>query len=448
MATRTLAGFAADLDYDDIPAAALERAGVCLTDTVGVALFGAGLPWSRIIIDYARSVGQGGASTILGAPGVKVHAPLAALANGALSHAFELDSLRKPSTGVHPGAILGGSGFAVGEELGCSGKALLTAFVAGCEVMSRIGAATRHTSEILGFHAPGLTGVFGAAVTAGRLMGLGPEQMTNALGISGSLCSGVLEFAKSGSGGMVKRLHLGRAAEGGVMAATLARDGFTGPDSILEGEFGFLFTYAHEPDLAKLTAGLGDSWETEFICLKRFPCHITAHTPVQGLLELQEEHGFSGADVEALTIGASEKVLSHHVIPEPKDIMAAQYSVPFSAALALYRDPRDPRSFLDGAIDDPGILALSRKVRVEPYAEAAKPGNAWASRVEVRLRDGRVLEKAVDDFEGTPSRPMDDDARRRKFTTLAAGLGEAKANALFESLEGLAGRDSLAGLLE
>ncbi len=111
MATRTLAGFAADLDYDDIPEPARERAGVCLTDTVGVALFGAGLPWSRIIIDYARNAGQGGASTILGAPGVKVHAPLAALANGALSHAFELDSLRKPSTGVHPGAILACSTF-------------------------------------------------------------------------------------------------------------------------------------------------------------------------------------------------------------------------------------------------------------------------------------------------------------------------------------------------
>ena len=94
------------------------------------------------------------------------------------------------------------------------------------------------------------------------------------------------------------------------------------------------------------------------------------------------------------------------------------------------------------------LLALSRKVKVEPYEEAAKPGNAWASRIEVRLRDGRVLEKTVDDFEGTPSRPMDDDARRRKFTTLAAGLGEAKANALFESLEGLAERASIVGLLE
>src|SRR4029453_9082913 len=117
---------------------------------------------------------------------------------------------------------------------------LITATVAGAEVMIRIGRATQHSNEGRGFHAPGTTGPFGAAVTCGKLMGFDAECTQNALGIAGSLACGLLEFARAGNGAMVKRLHLGRAAEGGVLAASLAGQGFTGPASVLEGEFGFL----------------------------------------------------------------------------------------------------------------------------------------------------------------------------------------------------------------
>ena len=105
-------------------------------------------------------------------------------------------------------------------------------------------------------------------------------RMTNAIGIAGSLACGLLEFARSGTGAMVKRLHLGRAAESGVMAASLAADGFTGPISVLEGEYGFLNVYCGEHDVAALTGGLGEEWVTRRTLFKRFPCHITAHTSV------------------------------------------------------------------------------------------------------------------------------------------------------------------------
>jgi 2-methylcitrate dehydratase PrpD len=124
---------------------------------------------------------------------------------------------------------------AVAEEMEVSGREFITAFVAGFEVLHRIGDAAREKSEKLGFHAPGVTGPFGAAIVAGRLLNLNAGQMTNALGIAGSLSSGLLEFAKSG-GGTVKRLHLGHGTQSGVMAAMLARDGFAGPATILEGK--------------------------------------------------------------------------------------------------------------------------------------------------------------------------------------------------------------------
>ena len=173
--------------------------------------FGSTVPSSKILLAYADHYGKGGRSSILGTS-LKVHAPFAALANGALAHSFEMDSLVSPSVGVHPGASLLPPALAVAQEIGATGKEFITAFVAGFEVMHRIGDASLQTSEKLGFHVPGVTGTFGGAVVAGRLLKLNVEQMTHALGIAGSLSAGLLEFSRSG-GGMVKRLHLGRAAE-------------------------------------------------------------------------------------------------------------------------------------------------------------------------------------------------------------------------------------------
>src|SRR5688572_7496492 len=245
-AARTLAEFAVGLDYEVIPGDVVDRAKTSIIDTVGAMTFGADLPWSRIMVEYVVRTSAPGKGSIVGTQH-KARGQLAALANGVLAHSFELDSLCDPSVGVHPGASLTAPGIPVAQAQGRSGKALLTAYVAGFEVMYRIGDAARHSSEKIGFHAPGLTGVFGGAVVTGLLMKLDADRMTNALGIGGSLCSGLLEFSRSG-GGMVKRLHLGRAAEGGAMAATLAREGYTGPHTVLEGKFGFLNVFAQEKE--------------------------------------------------------------------------------------------------------------------------------------------------------------------------------------------------------
>ena len=163
--------------------------------------------------------------------------------------------------------------------------------------------------------------------------------MTSALGIAGSLACGLMEFARSGTGAMVKRLHLGRAAESGVLAASLAADGFTGPQSVIEGEAGFLKVFCTEWDLGDVTRGLGSEFATLNLCLKRFPVHMTAHTAVQAVLELQAEYRFNGADVDRVTVAGTERMATINNIADPTDIMMAQYSIPFCVALALFRDP-------------------------------------------------------------------------------------------------------------
>lgn len=425
-ASQTLAGFAAALKYEDIPAAVIERAKACIADTIAACTFGAQLPWSRIVIDLAKENSAAGDASILGTP-YAIRPPYAALANGATAHAFELDSMCQPSVGAHPGAGLAVPGLAVAQAQRNSGRELITAFVAGAEVMYRIGDAAHHSSEKIGFHAPGLLGVFGGAITAGLLLKLDTDRLTHALGIAGSLTAGILEFSKSG--GMVKRLHLGRAAEGAVNAALLARNGFTGPARVIEGKFGFLNVFCRDPDMAKLTAGFGETWHTLKTTLKCYACHSTAHVPVTAALAIKAQ-GIHGDDIESIVVSGSEKMCSHHDISEPQDMTTAQYSAPFSVAMAFYCDPRDPGVFNDAALNDPAIRALTRKVRLEVRAKQAGD-TTLASCVTVRLKNGRSIEETCQFFPGMPQRPLTVDELRTKFLALTGSLPPAQATQLF-----------------
>jgi len=432
--TAQLAAYAAALRYEDLPPEVLQRAKHCIIDTVAAITYGNDLPWSRILIAYAERIGRGGASRILGHHGAPVQAPAAALANGALAHAFEMDNLTKPGTGCHPGATLLAPALAVAQERRdrrIGGRDLLTAVVAGAEVMIRIGHATLHSNEKRGFHAPGTTGPFGGAVAIGRMLGFDAATMGNALGIAGSLGCGLLEFARSGTGAMVKRLHLGRAAESGVLAAELAAGGFTGPVSVLEGAAGFFKVYCDKTDMGALTHGLGSEYEMLTTLIKRYACHITAHTPIQAVEELRAEHRFSAADIEHITISGIERMVRVNNIPEPTDRMMAQYSVPFCVALSLHRDARDPDSFDERVTEDQAIAETCRRIALT-IAEEPETYGSLASTATVHLKDGRIVTRRVEEFKGTPADPLDEAELRQKFLFLTRRIKNAEA--LFERL--------------
>jgi len=432
--TRRLADYAVAVRYEDLPPPVIQRAKDCITDTVGAIIYGADLPWSKMIIAYARANGPGGNSFILGAGGEPVRAASAALANGALAHAFELDNLTKPGSGVHPGATLVPSALAVAQQQGTSGRDLVTAFVAGAEVMIRIGRATKHTNEARGFHAPGTTGPFGATVAVGKLHSFDSAKMTNALGIAGSLAGGLLEFARS-DGAMVKRLHLGRAAEGGVLAASLAAEGFTGPSTVLEGDYGFLRVFCSDYDLNELTRELGETYLTMTTMIKRFACHVTAHNPVEATLGLKQEHSFSGSDVASIAVVGNQRMARINNIPVPADVMHAQYSVPFSVALSVYRDPRDPRSFDESAMRDPDIRALAQRVSMS--VADGQASSDLSCTLTITLKDGRVLTRRVTGFRGTPEQPLDQAGLRERFLMLTRHLNQSKMEDLFDRLQRL-----------
>lgn len=428
--SRTLAEFAVGLRYESIPPEVIERAKDCLIDTVGACVYGSQLPWTQTVIGYATRNSAPGECSVFGTP-VKVRAPFACLCNGASAHAFELDALVEPSVGIHPSAALAVPGLAPAQGRRLSGKALLTAYVAGFEVLYRIGHAANHSIEKVGFHSPGVVGLFGTAAVVGRLFDLDTEKMANAFGIAGSLSSGLMEFSRTG--GMVKRLHLGRAAEGGFMAAILARDGYTGPAGVLDGKFGMLNVFCRDAQPARLTQDLGSVWHVMKTKIKRYACHSTAQVPVTLALDLKERHRISGDDVAAVSIAGGEKVVAQHAINEPRDITMMQYSVPFSVAVALYRDPLDPRTFSEATLTDSKIRALARTAQVELLKSA--PGySSSACRLKIALKNGKTLGAEGHDFKGTPTMPLTRDELLEKFLKLTAHRDRAKAERLFSQL--------------
>jgi 2-methylcitrate dehydratase PrpD len=232
---------------------------------------------------------------------------------------------------------------------------------------------------------------------------------------------------------MVKRLHLGRASEAGVLAASLAAGGFAGPRTVLEGEFGFLRVFCTKWDTAELTRGLGEEFVVSTTVLKRYPCHATAHAAVKAVRDLQAEHGFTGAEVEAIIVTGTSRMVERHNISEPADLMLAQYSIPFSVALALYREARDPESWDETALADPQIRALCRRIRVAPERNGEHGGT-----VTITFADGRRLERRAENGMLEPGELAD------KFMRLTrAALGEQPAGALFERLQRLEEEESL-----
>jgi 2-methylcitrate dehydratase PrpD len=365
--TERLVDYVASLRYEDIPADVVRAAKNTIVDGVAACAFGYGFPWSQAVLRAAlRMGGGGGICAVLGPDAPALHAPFAALVNGALAHSFELDGGTRKGVGAHPFGTVFTAALPVAQEVGASGRDLITAFVAGSEALLRIGKATGRSNEHRGFHAPGTTGPFGAAIACSLLKSASRDQLLNAVGIAGSLASGLRQFSKSSTGGMVKRLHFGRAAEAGVLAASLAQEGFDGPHDVLEGKAGFLRVFCDSFDVDELVRGLDrETFCMREISMKHFATHGSTQAPLKSLLELFDRHTMTSAEISSVTVVASRESVENHDGRAPKDLMQAQYSIPFCIALACMRDIRDPRSMREDALADPGILQMLSRVNVE-----------------------------------------------------------------------------------
>jgi aconitate decarboxylase len=413
-ATRDLAEFAAGLRFENIPAAVVEHAKLCILDGLGVALFGAGLPWTRHVRDLAIAEGGTPVASLWGTAH-KGSVAQAALVNGTAGHAFEMDDIHKESI-VHPNSLACPVALALAETGGISGREVVTAIVAGYEVGTRVGNAATMALFLRGFHPQGTSGTFVAAATAGRILGLSADQMQHAFGIAGSMGAGLMAAQE---GAMVKRLHAGRAAESGVRAAQLAQRGFTGISDVLEAGYGgFLSSFSGAPNPGRLTAGLGSVWETAEVGFKLYPSVTSIHTALDALDTVMTEQNLQAGDIERISVGCSHMTFVHTAWAyKPAGVTAAQMNLFYGLAMiALHRDA-SVGQYQEGQLADPAALAFMQRITAfeDDGLEAMGAAFRHACRLELRTKDGRTFRHERLARRGSPEAPVGAAEIVRKF---------------------------------
>jgi 2-methylcitrate dehydratase PrpD len=342
------------------------------------------------------------------------------LCNGTAIHGFELDDVLDEAI-VHPGAVVVPAALAAAESVDATGARLLLGIIAGYETINRVGLAIGVEPSRRGHHQTALAGPVGAAVAAGVIFGFNEEQLITAVGLACSTSSGTKSFAAGTGGGMMKRMHAGRAAESGVRMAQLARRGFTAPPTALDGRFGLLEVLSGKsarPD--ELARELGTHWALQHVYVKMYPCCAWIQPVVQQIVALRGGRPLRPADIKKLRVGVSSYSAKNNSSVAPPDTMGAQYSLPYCSALAATAEPSDPLMFTAEAIADPARRDLARRVElfVDPEMEAAYPH--YGARVELVVAGGEHRTSVVMDPHGMPSDPCSEGERVEKFTRLAS----------------------------
>jgi 2-methylcitrate dehydratase PrpD len=436
--TRQIARFVSETSYDALPAQVRDRAKALSLDMVGIAVRARHDAESTppMLAAVSRLGLAGGACTVIGdAAG---YAPAgAAMVNGTLAHSLDFDDTHAPGS-LHPSAPIVPAALAAAEMSGADGKTVIAAAVAGYEVQIRLALALDPAAHYdRGFHPTATCGAFGAAAAAGRALQLDEDGYANAFGIVLSMSAGSMQFLVNGA--WTKRSHVGHAAMCGLIAATLAREGYQGAAEAVEGKWGFLHAYAPAADPAKAVDGLGRQWETMRIAVKPYPSCRYTHAAVDGILALAREHGIQAGEVDEVSVGLPEAGWKITGDPEPakqspKSVVDGQFSMAFCAAVAL-RGGGLAWDDYARHLGDPATLALCKKVRtrVDPKVQADFPAEMSAS---LRIRTGRgAFETYVRTPKGEPANFLSAAELRAKFDGLTGPYLSARrrdelANAL------------------
>jgi len=400
-----------------VPDKALAVARNAFLDTMGVTLAGAVEPGSRIVQELATSEAAG-PCRIFGTA-LQTSATWAALANGAAAHALDFDDMCFVSL-AHPSAPLVATALAVGEKLGATGRTLLEAYVAGFEIEAVLGRTMnpRHYQE--GWHCTSTLGTVGAAATAARILKLDAGRTTHCLAIAASKASGL----KENFGTMTKPLHVGMAARNGVMAALLARKGFTANDRVLEGPQGFLKAMASEKsDVDAVCQNLGRHWEIldTGITVKLYPSCAATHPALDAVLDLRQKHSLTPDQIEAVEIQVDSVTPPLLAYDRPQTGLEGKFSMPFCVAAALVYGEVTLETFQTQQIQNARVQELLPRITMRPNPALGKNAPALTQAIlTMRLRNGQVLTREANGARGYPDRPASPQDLDKKF--ISCGL--------------------------
>ncbi|MEV6253960.1 MmgE/PrpD family protein [Nocardia sp. NPDC051929] len=430
-----------ELDYDSIPAAALDGARRLMQDQLAVQIGCAALPWSRAVLELTLASHAPGAAHVTGSAHT-MSAADAAFVNATYGHGFEYDDAHRSSSS-HPGSTVVSAALAVGEEMGATLREVITGIVAGYEVYTRIGILAAPELLERGFHPHGLLSAFGAAAVVAKMRGFDAETTVHALSIAMSHSAGTTEYTSSG--GSVKRLHAGIGTRNGIRAAEMAAAGITGPTTFLTGRKGFYRSYVGRPvaeNAAQLFAP-DAPFEITRLWIKPYCCCGINHAYIDGARQLAAKAGAVTAIRLGIQSGGDVIIGNQNANAyAPRIIEHLQYSLPFQFALAITGHGNGFRvhhDYLSGALDlgpDSAVAEMARRVRIEVDTEldAAYPGR-WIADITATYDDGSREHVFVDNPLGTAENPMsadDLDAKFRDLTSVA--MGTERSEALLKSI--------------
>jgi len=428
--TCELVGFLHRLRAEDLPDEVLDRARYFLLDYLAVTIRGSreesARAVQRMVQRGAPSAAMPNSATVFGTL-IRTLPGFAALANGTAAHGIEMDDTHSGGS-IHLGATMFSVALALVEAVpDANAEAFMPAVIAGYEAAARIAMAAQPQEQYaLGFHPTQTCGVFGAAITASKLLRLTAEQTLNAVGIAGSMAAGSMEFLAEGSWN--KRIHPGLASQNGIHAALLAAEGFTGPRHILEGRDGFLHGYSRRALPERLTAGLGQSFQILHTAVKPHACCRYMQGPIDAILALVREHRMPPGDIQKIEIAVLEA--GWGIVCEPRErkyhpesVVDAQFSMPFGAAVAVVCGSAGLDQFSIEQIRSSKITEVMNKVVLIKDSEIEKTfPNEWPARVTIHANGGRAYQKFVRYPKGDPENPLTWDEMAEKFRSLAGAV--------------------------
>ena len=408
-ATIDIADFCTGLKYSDLSSDNIESAKEQALDFIGLAARGSLVDSSRILLSFVKKIKCTGDSIVIGDK-TAVAPQYAALLNGAYAHSLDYDDVCNEAS-LHPGAPIFPAAFAAAEMVKASGADFILSVVIGYEVMCRLGKVLEPSKHYgRGFHSTGTCGVFGAAAAVGRLFGLNSAQMAAAFGICGSQAAGSMEFLTDGT--WTKRMHPGWAAHSGLLSAMLAQEGFTGPATIFEGKDGFLNAYSYDTNSDKLVEGLGKDYFISKTSIKPYPCCRYTHGPIYGILKLMKENDLSSEDVDEIIIGMLEVSYSIVIEPaelkyNPQNVVDAQFSMPFAAAVAVLFGKVSADEYSDKVISSDQVKTMMKKVKFIKDSELERLyPRQWPASVIIKTKDGKKYDLFIEYPKGDPENPL------------------------------------------
>lgn len=421
--TKKLAEYAANLSFEDIPTEVVERIKFLVMDTVGISIRAMHDSESTpALLAASRTMGcEGGQSRVIGS-GTK-YTPLgAAMINGTLAHSLDFDDTHAAGS-IHTSAPIIPAALAAAEMTGADGKQVIAAIAAGFEVQIRLSLALNPTEHYKrGYHPSATCGTFGAAAAAGLIFNLDAQGMESAFGIAECQTSGSMRFLADGA--WTKRFQVGYAGHNGLLAASLAREGFKGPSGSIEGKDGFLQSYAPNPDVSLAAANLGRIWETMNIAVKPYPSCRYSHAAMGAMVEVRSKHNISANEVESVEVGLPHT--GWRIIGETDDVkrkptgaVDGQFSMPFCGAVVLRQGTMGWDDYAKH-LNDNDTLELAAKFTTvtDEWAESEYPQNMAGV---VRVETGRgVFEEKIAVPKGEPSNFMTAAEARSKFDDLVA----------------------------